>query len=103
MSRPVSNGMKHYTFHFHFFLFSFFCFGFFGFFSISVASVDDYEKIAPGDTITLGEFVFDDNFVATTTDCTIGITDPLNVEMVASTTPMTANNDGWHYYNYTTA
>ena len=56
-----------------------------------------YQKIAPGDTITLGEFVFDDDFVATTTPCTIGITDPLNVVILPSTTPMTANNDGWHY------
>src|SRR3989344_1248213 len=62
-----------------------------------------YQKIAPGRTVTLGEFVFDDDFVATTTPCTIGITDPLNVEVVASTTLMTANNDGWYYYNYTTA
>jgi len=70
----------------------------------SIVSTDlayaSYQKIAPGDTITLGEFVFDDDFVATTTPCTIGITDPLNVEKVTSTTPMTANSDGWHYYNY---
>lgn len=62
-----------------------------------------YQKIAPGDTITLGEFVFTDDFVPTTTPCTIGITDPLNVVKVASTTPMTANDNGWHYYNYTTS
>jgi len=62
-----------------------------------------YQKIAPGDTVTLGEFVFDDNFVPTTTPCTIGITDPGNIVVVASTTPMIANNNGWHYYNYTTA
>ena len=106
--------MKNYTSYFYFFLparteryvwagFIFFCFIFFSFFSISVALAGSYQKIAPGDTITLGEFVFDDDFVATTTDCTIGITNPLNVELVPSTTPMTANNDGWHYYNYTTA
>lgn len=76
---------------------------FFGFFSVSNVSAIDYQKIAPGGTVTLGEFVFDDNFVATTTNCWIGITNPLNVEVVASTTLMTANNDGWHYYNYTTA
>ena len=58
------------------------------------ANANNYQKIAPGDTITLGELVFDDNFVATTTDCWIGITDPLNVEVVASTTLMTANSDG---------
>src|SRR3989338_6309674 len=95
--------MKNHTSYFHFFLFSFCCLVFFGFLSISVAFAGSYQKIAPGDTITLGELVFDDNVVATTTDCWIGITDPLNVEVVASTTLMTANSDGWHYYNYTTA
>src|SRR3989344_5359218 len=106
--------MKNCTSHFHFFLparteryvragFVFCCFVIFGFFSISVAFADSYQKIAPGDTVTLGEFVFDDDFAATTTDCTVGITDPLNAEIVASTTLMTANDDGWHYYNYTTA
>ena len=89
--------MKHHTFHL------LYCLVFFGFFSISVASAASYQKIAPGDTVTLGEFVFDDDFVATTTACTVGITSPLNVEVVPSTTPMTANTDGWHYYNYTTA
>ena len=62
-----------------------------------------YQKIAPGGTVTLGEFVFDDDFVATTTPCTIGITNPLDVIVVPSTTPMTASTTGWHYYNYTTA
>src|SRR3989344_1460 len=95
--------MKNHTFHFYPFLCSFFCLAFFGFSSIFVAFAYNYQKIAPGDTVTLGEFVFDDNFVATTTPCTIGITNPLNVEIVPSTTPMTANNDGWHYYDYTTA
>src|SRR3989344_3279634 len=95
--------MKNHTSYFHFFLFSFCCLVFFGFLSISVAFAGSYQKIAPGGTVTLGEFVFDDDFVATTTDCTVGITDPLNVEIVSSTTPMTANDDGWHYYDYTTA
>jgi len=93
--------MKNYTFYFHLFFLS--CFVFFGFFPISAAIAASYQKIAPGDTVTLGEFVFDDNFVATTTDCWVGITDPLDVEIVSSTTLMTANTDGWHYYNYTTA
>ena len=89
--------MKHYPFHL------FFCFVFLLFFFAPVASAADYQKIAPGGTVTLGELVFDDDFVATTTACWIGITNPLNVEVVASTTLMTANTDGWHYYNYTAA
>lgn len=89
--------------------FSFKVFGYFIllFFVLNFFAIDfvyaSYQKIAPGGTVTLGEFVFDDNFVPTTTPCTIGITNPLNVVVVPSTTPMTANNDGWHYYNYTTA
>lgn len=74
----------------------------FSFFAPNLAYAS-YQKIAPGGTVTLGEFVFDDDFIATTTPCTIGITNPLNAEVVPSTTPMTANSDGWHYYSYTTA
>ena len=61
-----------------------------------------YQKIATGDTVTLGEFVFEDDFSPSTTDCTIGITDPLNVEKVSPTTLMNERSDGWHYYDYTT-
>src|SRR3989344_7634635 len=93
--------MTNYTFRFHFFLFSFYCFVFFGFFSISAVSAN-YQKIAPGDTITLGEFVFEDDFSPSTTDCTIGIIDSLNVEKVPPTTLMNERSDGWHYYDYTT-
>ena len=32
--------------------------------SVSVLYASSYQKIAPGDTITLGELVFDDDFVA---------------------------------------
>lgn len=75
------------------------------FFVFSFFAVDNayasYQKVAPGDTVTLGEFVFTDDFVPTTTPCTISITNPLNVGVVPPTT-MTANADGWHYYNYTT-
>ena len=93
--------MKNYTSRFHFFLFSFCCFVFFGFFSISVAFADNYQKIAPGDTVTLGEFVFEDDFSPSTTDCTIGITDSSNVEQQSPTT-MLERSDGWHYFDFET-
>ncbi len=73
----------------------------FSFFATDFAYAD-YQKIAPGNTITLGEFVFEDNFSPSTTDCTIGITDSLNLVVVASTTIMNERSDGWHYYDYTT-
>ena len=83
--------------------FSFCCFVFVSFFSTSIALAYDYQRIPPGGTVTLGEFVFDDNFVATTTPCTVGINDPSNTVVLPSTTPMTADPNGWHYYDYTTA
>ncbi|MBU1348752.1 hypothetical protein KJ781_01635 [Patescibacteria group bacterium] len=71
---------------------------------VAVGSVSaSYQRIAPGDAVTLGEFVFDDDFVPTTTPCTIGINDPSDAVVIPSTTAMTANNDGWHYYEYVTA
>ncbi len=62
------------------------------------ASVNKY---APGDTIIIGEFVYDDDMVATTSPCTISIYDSLN-NVIASGTPMTALPSGWHYYSTTT-
>src|SRR3989344_1774329 len=59
-----------------------FCLVVFGFSSISIAIAAGYQKIAPGDAVTLGEFVFEDDFTPTT---------------------MNANADGWHYYDYTTS
>ncbi len=58
-----------------------------------------YQKVAPGTTITLGEFVFTDDLVPTMTPCTISVSNPANTEVVASAA-MTANANGWHYYDY---
>jgi len=102
--------MKNYTSHFRFFLparteryvragFVFCCFVFFSLFSISVAFAGSYPKIAPGDTVTLGEFVFDDDFVATTTaGCVLSIFDP--DENLVFNGAMTASSTGWTYHNY---
>src|SRR3990167_4981554 len=106
--------MRNYTSNFHFFLparterqpdrviragFLFFCLVFFGFFSISVALAGSYQKIALGDTVTLGEFVFDDDFVATTTaGCILSIFDP--DENLVFNDAMTASSTGWTYHNY---
>jgi hypothetical protein len=79
-----------------------FCPVVFIFFSISIASANSYQKIAPGDTVTLGEFVYEDDFTPTMTPCTITITDPLGSEVVPPTL-MNANADGWHYYDYSTS
>ncbi len=90
--------VKKYSFLFCFFSIVLYC----SFFLISTVSANNYQKIAPGDTVTLGEFVFEDDFSPSTTDCTITINNPSNTEVVSSTI-MSERADGWHYYDYATA
>lgn len=85
---------------FHFKVFGFFIL-LLSFFTIDLVYAD-YQKIAPGATVTLGEYVFEDDFTPSTADCTINIKNPSNVEVVPPTI-MSENADGWHYYNYITA
>ncbi|MFO0719035.1 MAG: hypothetical protein U0522_03345 [Candidatus Paceibacterota bacterium] len=78
-----------------------FCILFFGLFlSFSNTAKADYQRASLGDTITIGEFVYDDDFVATTTaGCTLTIYDPSgSVKLNAGA--MTANANGWTYYNF---
>jgi hypothetical protein len=60
----------------------------------------DYPKVAPGDSITLGEFIYDDNYVATTSPCTITIVNPSGVPVVSDAVT-SAEVTGWHSYAYT--
>ena len=55
---------------------------------------------APGDTVTIGEYVYNDDYTPTTDPCTVTITSPAGTVLVSSAA-MTANADGWHYYSYT--
>ena len=72
----------------------------FVFIRATFAATDVY---APGDTITLGDFLYDDNnnMNATTTPCTITMYDPNNT-LIASSVPMTALSTGWHFYSTST-
>ena len=71
-------------------------------YSASVAVVHAaIDKYAPGDTIVIGDFVYDDNYVATTSPCTVTMYDPTNT-LLLSAAPMTALATGWHYYSTTT-
>ncbi len=68
---------------------------------LPIVSFAAYERVSKGDTITMGEFVYDDNYVATTTaNCTVTIYDPANTLKVNAQS-MTANANGWYYYDYT--
>ncbi|MBP6855809.1 MAG: hypothetical protein KBC26_02460 [Candidatus Pacebacteria bacterium] len=58
-----------------------------------------YETVLPGGAITIGEFVYDDDFQATTTPCTVSVYNPSGG--LAVNTAMTAESNGWHYYVFT--
>ncbi len=57
-----------------------------------------YDTAAPGDTIRLGEFVYDDDYTATTTPCTMSVFDPTGTTIVNAQS-MTSEATGWHYYD----
>jgi hypothetical protein len=59
------------------------------------------DKYAPGDTIIIGEFVYDDDYVATTTPCIVEIYNPAG-DSVLSDHLMTALSNGWHFYSTST-
>ena len=67
-----------------------------------VYAIDTYQ---PLETIKIGEFIYDDNYVPTADDCKITIYDPnlvLRVDNVTMTDEGTSATTGWHYYSYTT-
>jgi len=59
-----------------------------------------YERYATGDTAVIGEFVYDDNFVATTTAaCTLSIYNPSG-SLIVNAGSMTSNANGFTFYSY---
>ena len=72
-----------------------------------VSQVSAVEQEYPVDTVVpIGEFIYDDAYVATTTDCFVDIWAPYldgNDELVPviSNVLMSTSTTGWHYYNYT--
>ncbi len=59
----------------------------------------NYQQISLGETIRLGEFVYNDDYTASTTPCTVTIFDSAGASKIASGS-MTADANGWHYYDY---
>jgi hypothetical protein len=60
-----------------------------------------YEIHTPGDTIIIGEFIYEDDYTPTTDDCTLSVYSPAGVTLVNEVT-MSDEANGWHYYSYTT-
>ncbi len=70
-----------------------------GFFVYTTAFAIDVHM--PGESITIGEFIYNDDYSPTTDDCTISIYSPAGATLVNEAT-MTDDSTGWHYYPYTT-
>lgn len=61
-----------------------------------------YTTYAPGQTVVLGDFVYDDDYTATTTDCYISIWSPTGTVAV-SAQAMSAGADSFYSYSYSTS
>ncbi|MFA6511179.1 MAG: dockerin type I domain-containing protein [Candidatus Paceibacterota bacterium] len=59
----------------------------------------EYQKVSLGDTIRIGEFVYNDDYTPSVTACTITINDPVGTLKV-NAGAMTTIATGWHYYDY---
>jgi hypothetical protein len=58
------------------------------------------ETYSPGESIVIGEFIYNDDYTPTTDDCTVSIFLPNNVVDVDEVV-MNVETNGWHYYQYT--
>lgn len=76
------------------FLLSFLSF-FIPFFS---AQAIEYQRVSLGDTIRIGEFLFEDDYTASTADCTLTIYNPAGT--LKYTGIMTEDANGWHYHDF---
>ena len=53
---------------------------------------------APGDTVTLGDFVYNDDYSPSTSDnCTITVYDPTGA-LIVNAQSLTPDSNGWHHY-----
>jgi hypothetical protein len=76
----------------------------FGVFFILTGTAYAIDTYAPGETATLGEFIYNDDYTPTADDCTITIQSPslaILVNNVTMTDEGTVPVTGWHYYTYT--
>lgn len=68
--------------------------------SVQVAFSVDFAKFAPGDTVTIGDFLYEDDFSPSMDDCFVSIYAP-GGSVAVNNVVMTAETSGWHYYDYT--
>ena len=60
------------------------------------------DRFQVGEAVTIGDFIYDDDYVATTTDCylSVGKPDP-STELIVDNQKMNASTTGWHFYTFT--
>jgi hypothetical protein len=68
------------------------------FISFLKAQAVEYQKVPLGDTIRIGEFLFEDDYTPSTADCTLTIYDPAGT--LKYTGIMTEDANGWHYHDF---
>ncbi len=75
----------------------------FGIFSSIFNYVYAIETYVPLESVTIGEFIYNDDYTPTADDCSIDIYSPSLVSLVSSTMTDegTVGVTGWHYYPYT--
>ena len=57
----------------------------------------DYSRYTPTEPITIGDFVYDDNYQITSASCSTTVYSPSG-NVVVDDAPMTSLASGWHYY-----
>jgi len=68
----------------------------FSFFALTASATTVY---APSFPFSLGEFIYEDDYTASTADCNISVWDPSG-SLVVNNVLMTEDANGWHYYNF---
>ena len=56
----------------------------------------EYDKYPPNFAVTIGEFVYNEDFTPTTDDCTLTVSNPSG-SVVLNAVTMNDQADGWHY------
>ena len=63
----------------------------------------EYQKVSLGDTIRIGDFVYNDDYTPSGATCTVTIYDSNGVLKVPSSSGAMTNDpsgNGWHYFDY---
>ena len=69
-----------------------------GIFTTGSVALAAYARYAPGERVVIGEFVYEDDYTATSTNCYVSAYSPSRV-LVINNALMATSSDGWHEYS----